>query len=339
LETLTLAHSTQPTRRLQWRSEIRGSYGEQDYMSLSQTLSTQPTLPLASTMVMAEGSTGPSYRISRQTSLSSGLSLTYRRTLDSSTSGSGNTLPTQIVIGMTPSLSHALTRDSGISVSSTVSDYDIQASGATAPVGATAPAGRTNMITIQSQIGLAERLNRVHQLQLSAGMIYSKVLKGASASAGSPISPVAQVALNSDFYRTAYLTLRSLVSAGATKVVDPVRGNGRSRGLATAGLNAQIDRRWGCDLRASFASDISKPDSSSAISDDSMMVSLDSSLRHSWPSLVALEFGARFSERATHPAAPQFAWRGRELWFTLSIYTAATASLSSVHPPANPVGR
>jgi hypothetical protein len=343
LETFSLSHSTHPSRRVQWRSEIQGSYGEQDYMSLSQALANQPTLPFASTMLMVGGSTGPSWVVSRRSALKCLLNVTHRRTFDSSTGGSETPgasfrMPTQIVLGVSPALGYQLKPGASLTFTVPVYDYDSQAFSGPPSSGAPSSGGQTNTLTIQPQVSLAERLSRVHQLQLSAGATYYEVLRGPNTSQGRAVSPLGQIGLASDFYRTSSFGLKSLVSASIARYMDPILGIGTLRGEATAGLSMQMDRRWSCELRAVFATDLSKPPASNP-QQNSMVVSVDSTLRYRWPNLMALELGGRFSDRATDPMSSRFAWRGRELWFFLSFYAAATASLGSVHPPANPVGK
>jgi len=69
LETLELSEIGRPTRRTLWRFNLRGSYGEEDYTSLSQQFVSQPTLPAALTVLLVDANGEASWRATRRTDL------------------------------------------------------------------------------------------------------------------------------------------------------------------------------------------------------------------------------------------------------------------------------
>jgi hypothetical protein len=338
LETLTVAYTASPTSRSQWHLNLRASYGEQDYTSLSQQFSSQPTLPLSTTMFMVDGTSETSWRSSRRTTLTFRLGGSHRRTLDvqslenQSSGVAFYTMPTQTTVSAGPALRFALSRLSSVEASVPISDYDIQQRG-----GTSMPNGPINLVAIQPQLSVLEQLNRRHKLHVTAGLTYADVVRGSTATLGNHFTPIGQVGLDSELYRTPPFKLRSSVNAGATWFMDPVLGSGRWRGSTDAVITAQMGRRWSGSLHVNFVTDISSPPVTNILLDGTM-VSVDASLRYRWPRILVAELGGRFSERAPRLGSSEFAWHGRELWAFLSLYAATRVSLTGQRATQDAIG-
>jgi hypothetical protein len=332
-----LEHRARPTGQSEWRLNVRASYGEQDYTSLSQQFQTQPTLPLSTTLFMVDGSAGLRWRASRRTALSLALGAAYRRTLntqdrDSQTAGGVYVMPAQTTVSAAPAWRYALSPRSTLELSVPVFDYDIQAGSSDVAQGA-----RINVVTFQPQVGLADQVARDHQVRLVAGITYAEELRGGAAVTGNRVSPLGQLSVNSVLYRDLSTAVRSGASAGVTWFLDPVLGDGRWRAVATVELSAQMGSRWSAGTRSSFVTDISRPPPAATPVDETMF-SADCSLRYVWPRAASVELGGRFSERAPSLASSEFAWHGRELWAFLSVYAATRVPLSGVRLGQRTVG-
>jgi hypothetical protein len=332
LETFGLIHNARPTLRSQWHFDIHASYGEQDYTSLSQQFATQPTLPLAATMFMISGAADALWRASRLTTLGIHMGATHRRSIDDQGSGDPSvgvsTLPTQTMISGGPEMRVALSRRSTLEISVPVSIYDIQENTGDA----LAPKGSTNVFSLQPQIHLIEMLNRNHRLRLAAGLTYAGSAGGGAATdLGHLVTPLALIGLDSDLYRSHSASVRSSVSFETTWFVDPVLGRGIWRGIGNAGVDALVGLRWSAGLRFSSTIDMTKPPAAYAETDGTL-VSAESSVRYRWTDVVVVELGSRYTERGPYLGTSNFAWRGREVWGFLTLYTWSRVRLTSVRP-------
>ncbi len=132
LETLGVTHIRHPSGRSRWRLDLRGTYGEQDYTSLSQQFTNQPTLPLPTTIFMVNGTADALWRSSRRTTLTFQLGAFHRQSLDGQATANeasgttASTLPTQTTVTATPTLLFAFTRRSSVQVSVPVVGYAVR---------------------------------------------------------------------------------------------------------------------------------------------------------------------------------------------------------------------
>ena len=348
LETLGATDTRRPTKRSRWRLDLRGTYGEEDYTSLSQQFANQPTLPVSTTMFMANGSVDALWRNSRRTTLTFRLGVIHRRTLDAQpvaskvpgTSLAPLSLPTQTSVTASPALHWTVTRRFGIEASAPVFDYDFQDI-----TQASAPAGHTNIASIQPQMGFLEELSRRHQLHFVAGLTFAYALQGSNTKLGHHVTPLVRVDLNSTLYRTRATAVQSSVGAGTNWLVDPVLGTGVWRGVAQANFDATIGPHWTTGARFMFTTNLSArlptadgPSANGApIYIDETIVSAEIPVRHRWSNLLLVEFGGRFAERAPRLSAPRFAWRERELWAFLTLFAATRVQLSTARSPGNTI--
>jgi hypothetical protein len=336
LETLSLAHRARPTRRSEWGLALQASYGEQDYTSLSQQLEDQPTLPLATTMLMVGGTAGLSWRASRRVGLSVSLGANHRRTIDTrdgEASSSFYSLPTQTTVSVAPALQLSVSRRVALSVSVPLSDSDIRWNRS-----GLVPGAHLNMLSVQPQLGVSGPMTRRHRLQVAAGMTYARPLLEGATSTGARVSPLGNISLGSELYRSASTMLGSTVSTGVTWMMDPVLGSGRLRWVTSVGLSSQMGRQWSAGVRASFVTDLSKPPEGSRPIDWTML-STDCSVTYRWPYVLVAEFGGRFAERGPRLGSPGFEWRGRELWGFVSLSSASRTTLTGLRGPRSAIGR
>ncbi len=331
LETLEATHTRHPSRRSRLRLNFLASYGEQDYTSLQQQLSNQPALPLATTMLMLDATGGASWRSSRRTTLDIQLGAMYRRAFDTSTLVNGTagssastvpTLPTQYTLTAAPGLAFALTRRSSVDAVVSVIDTDSQevelASG---------QPGDLNVLLIQPQVGIREELTGRQQLHLAAGFSYAVTLRRTDiANLTWYPAPLLQIDLISVLQRTRTAVVRSTLGAGTTEFVDPVLGAVVSRGLAQAGVDAQLGL-WSVGARCAFATDLSRtlPTIGNVFPDETA-VSAEIPVRYRTSRHLVVELGGRYTERAPHLGAPGFAWHNRELWLYLNLTASSRPS-------------
>jgi hypothetical protein len=224
----------------------------------------------------------------------------------------------------------ALTRRTSLETFATIADADIQG---IAP--ATNQAGRTNVFSVQPQVGILQELSRRHQLHLLAGFTYAAALRRLDASqTWNPVTPIFAVDLRSVLSRTRDAVVRSSLGAGTTWYVDPVLGVAVVRGIAQANLDAQLGLKWTMGIHGAFATDLTGPlpTTNGGIPPDETVVSAEIPFRYRWSSTWEAEFGGRFAERGPHLsapslAAPNFALRSqeREMWVFLTLLTIPRA--------------
>ena len=365
LETLELSEIGRPTRRTLWRFNLRGSYGEEDYTSLSQQFVSQPTLPAALTVLLVDANGEASWRATRRTDLTMQLLGIYRRTIDTQsalnpsagTVVSGPVFPTQTTISVAPGVRHLLSRRTTIEASLPVMDSNVE--GVSQP---SSEIGRLNVLSIQPQVGVRERLSPSHQLHVAAGLAYAVALRRSEQSQSwPPILPLVQVDLTSYLRRTRDMQWRSTLGAATAAFTDPVLGVEVLRGMAQARLDADLGIHWGVGALVVFATDITGPlqpvgtAGQPALAPDETVLTAEIPFHYRWPNQFLVELGVRFAERAPHLRSPNFAWRSneRELWLLLSLSTlpqavrrssAAVTDASRVNaspqvksPPDNPL--
>ena len=335
LETLEATHIRRPSKRSRWQLNVRGTYGEEDYTSLTQQFANQPTLPAATTVVMVNALADALWRSSRRTTLTVQLGAAHRRALDGQTGASGTSatsstvfvLPTQTSVTAAPGLRYALARRSSLEAYAIIADVDIQG---ISP--GTAQAGRMNVLSLQPQVGILEELTRRHQLRLVAGFTYASALRRTDTGlVGNPpwhpITPLLQIDLNSLLQRTRTAVVRSSLGAGTTWFVDPVLGVAVLRGIAQARLDAALGPNWSVGARCGFATDLTERlPAVGGISPDETVVSAEIPIRYRWTSQLVAEFGGRYAERAPHLSAPDFSWHNRELWLFFTLLTTTRPS-------------
>jgi hypothetical protein len=349
LETLELSEFGRPSRRSLWRLNLRGSYGEEDYTSLSQQFVSQPTLPSALTVLLVDANAQAAWRATRRADLTLQLLGIHRRTVDSqsapgSTEGSVTpAFPTQTTVSLAPGVRYLLSRRTTVEASLPIMDSDI---GAT-PQGTTG-IGRLNVLSVQPQVGFRRQLSPHHQLHLAAGFAYTVALRRDvdRTHALPPILPLVQVDLTSTLRRTRELQWRSSIGAASNAFVDPVLGVEVLRGTAQARLDLDVGLRWGVGAVVVFATDITGPlpTAGSAgpggppgLAPDETVFTAEIPFHYRWPNRFLLQLGGRFAERAPNLRSPNFAWRsnGRELWLFLSVATLPPGNRRPSAPVAN----
>jgi hypothetical protein len=209
-----------------------------------------------------------------------------------------------------------------VEVTTPVRDYDVQQ-----PADGSTQAGRLIVLSVQPQVSGLAQLTRDHQLHLIAGLTYVDAVRGASANLGHHVTPLAQVDLYSFLHRDHISTVVSSVGAGTLWLLDSVLARGVWRGIAQARLDAQMGLRWSAGAGFTFVADISRPPAGTNI--DATFVTADLSVRHRRTNVLVVELGARYTERAPYLLSSEFAWRRRELWGFLTLYTATRMQLST----------
>jgi hypothetical protein len=336
LETLEASHLQRPSKRSRWQLSLRGSYGEEDYISLTQQFAKQPTLPAAMTMVTVNALADGLWRESRRTTMTLLLEGIHRQSLNSQTvaSGDGTTttptttvpvLPTQTLVTVRPGVRYALSRRSTLEALVGLTETDIQGIQLTA-----SPAARVNVFTVQPQVGLLEDLSRRHQMRAFVGLTYAAVLVNPDKSRDwRPWTPLVRADLTSLLWRIRASAVRSTLGASTMWYADPVLAAAVLRGMAEARLDAQLGPRWSIGARGAFTTDFGKPlppYSPGGVSPDETIVQVEVPVRYRWTGQIGLEFGGRYAERAPSLAASDFGWRNRELWAFLTLVTTTRRS-------------
>jgi hypothetical protein len=349
LESLDVAHIHRSSKRSQWQWSLTGSYGEQDYTSLSQQFANQPALPNALTALIVSANGETLWRSSRRTTLSLQMGALYRRPVNAPTTtasdGSSTTsttvlwFPTQTAVMVTPSALFGLSRRSSLELSAPLADYDIQGiaqtqtstsripplPGLPPTAQAAFPLGHANYAAVEPQLSLLDSLTRRHRLHVVAGLTYAVSLRGAVTSRNA-ISPIAQVELNSLLMRTRASTWRSSIGAGTTWFADPILGQSVQRGNVQARVDAELGPNWTAGLRMAFVTDMfGRMQISTVPPPDEAFRSVDLSVRRRWANAVVAELGARYAERAPYLSPSNYVsnseWHNRELWAFLILTT------------------
>ena len=341
LETLETTLIERPSRRGNFQLNLRGSFGEEDYTSLTQLLPNQPQLPTALTLLTLNATGQGSWRASRRTTLTWLAGALHRRTQDTqtvtvqdvatglNTTITGPALPTQTLVTATPGLRYTLDRRTSLEGRLTLGEADFQG----IQLGTSSDA-RVNVLTVQPQIGVVDDLSRSHRLRAFAGLTYAAVLiKPNTGREWLPWTPLLRADLDSLLSRSRASTVRSTLAAEVAWFADPVLGAAVLRGTTQVRLDAELGRRWIVGARATFTSDLSKPlvpPVAGGVSPDETVAQLDVPLRYRHSSHLNIEFGARYAERAPNLRASGFAWRNREVWAFFTLFT--TTRQTSTRP-------
>jgi len=330
LENLEASGTRRPSKRSQWQFRIQGSYGEQDYTSLQQQFANQPSLPLAATMLVVNGTAGAAWRSSRRTTLTLQLGAVHSRSFDTQPGSTIPTIPTQTVVTAAPGLTHAIDRRLTMEAFATIIDTDVRGAPLANDQTPTLANGQTrnlNLLSIQPQVGIREERAHQHQLHLAVGIAYTVALQGDTNLTSYPV-PLFQIDLNSVLQRTRTAVVRSSLGAGTTAFVDPVLGASVTRGIAQVGIDTQLGP-WSVGAFCAFTTDVfgrlpalapgeGSPDETAVLSE--IHVRYRSSRR-----LIA-EFGGQYTERAPRLGAPDFVWHNRELWLFLNLTASSLPS-------------
>ena len=331
LETLESTYTRRINRRIRWRFNGSGTFGEEDYTSLAQQFANSPALPTATTWLMLNAASEASWRSSRRSTLTLQLSAIHRRPFDDqqgtensegTTSAYGQNLTTTSA-SIAPGVAYNLSRRSILDGSLVFADTDIQGYTDTTFTGK-----RFNVFSIQPQLQLRDKLNRQHELQVAAGLTYALAIRRPDTTrAWQPLAPLLQIDLTSQLQHNRSRIVVSSLGAASSWFADPVLGVAVTRGLARASLETQFGRNWSVGAQVAFSTDLSErlPEIDGYLPDETFF-SLDIPVRYRWTSQLFAEFGARYSERAPHLGSADFAWRNREVWLFLTLFTTARPS-------------
>ncbi len=270
-------------------------------------------------------------------------------------------LPTQTSVTAGPAMRHVLSQRSELNLAVYATDYDVEGSAPTTWQAGSSTAdtlyGPLNILAFQPQCGLTAKLAPRQQLHVMVGLTYALRIRSpgtawpwspkpdrsawpyamsihtpATSGAWHPLTPLAQIELNSQLLQARAVSLTSSFSASTSWYVDPVLGSTVLRGSSQADVNAQLGPAWTVGVRAGFATDLTGPlpPDAGGIPPDETVVSFSIPFRRLWRNHLVAEFGGRYTERAPHLASDRFFWHERELWAYLSLYTP-------IHSPVPPI--
>jgi hypothetical protein len=330
LEVLDVSYSTRPTRRSDWQLHLHTSLGEEDYFSLSQQFANDPALSssiTSMTALMADAAATHRWRATRRTTWSLQMEAIYRHSIDALSSANGSTLlPPQSIINATPGLQFAYFRDLSANLQLQVSDHDVNrpTSGQTASATQPAPSipSHYHYIFIQPQIGFHYEPSHRNQLQLAIGFTYPIYLIGTDPGGlGFPILPYSLIGWTTVLQRARTNVIQLSLTGGTTAFTDPILGYAVLRGSAQASVMAELGPRWRVSTSVVLTTDLSKLPSLNGVSPDETILSVEVPVSYRWPHQMGIDFGGRYGERAPHFSDPNFAWRERELWAYVTLYT------------------
>ncbi len=331
LQTLGMVYDARPSPQSQWHVELRASYGEQDYTSLSRQFATQPSLPMATTMFMIDGWADALWLHLRQTNLAFRMGASHRRSLheQGSETGGFSPLPTQTMVTADPQLRLVLSRRLTAEISIPVSVYDLEQTDAA--FGQDRDVSM-NLFSLQPQLHVSGMLTQRERLRFLAGVTYADTIRGPTEGSRHQFTPLALVGFDSDLSLSRSALLRSSANVQSAWILDPVVGRGVWRAIASVGCDAQFGLRWGTGLHFSAAANISKPptgSNASGMEQDTSVVSADTFVRYQWTRVLVAELGGRYSERGQRRASSGVATGGREVWGFLTLYTGSRMTLNS----------
>lgn len=289
--------------------------GEADYSVLPRLFDPgQGTLP--DVLRLASGVAGAStlWEATEKLELQLALEASHRRPLD--TTDSGPTFPRQTLLSATPGAAFRLSRV----------DDAIVRSGATY---ATYSSG-VELFTLLPEVGWARRLGPRVDLRVLAGLAYTWN-RGTELATGwlGPVSPLGTLELDGRLMRDGGRAMRVTVGGTIEHFVDPVLAAAGPRGRAWGRFAVLFRPRWVLGLDALFATSL-RPDPLPNNPYETV-ASVSLPLRHYVSPWVTIEVGGRWSNRAAHFDAPNFAFNQRELWLygmvTVSTHRATDAGI------------
>ena len=323
-------HRARLDRRTELVLQADGSFGEVDYAYLGQSLPQQAALPATTSMLNLQGRATLAWRASRRTSLQAGFSLLNWRTLDSTTgAASGATsLPVQTKLAFEPQLSYVLSRRDKLVVRADLTYNIVQDS--VAGQGQTSASGFSALVW-QPQVAWQHELTRRHRLELQAGVIIAHPFADpCTMQSFAPVAPIGAARLASLLYQARDLRVRGDLSGAASWYLDPVLRTGVPRGQANAGVLADLGTRWTAELSGMVSTNLTRQPLPGNPDETIFMARLP--VRFQASRHLVLEAGARYSERAPHLSAPQFAWHGRESIGYVMFTVIERTSLLSAGP-------
>lgn len=291
------------------------SIGEADYSILPRLFNPgQGALPEVLRLASGVAGVNTLWQATERLELQLAMEASHLRPLD--TTEDGPTFPRQTLLGATPGAALRLTRLDDAIVRTGV-NYATYSSG-------------IELFTLLPEIGWARRLGPRVDLRVLGGLAYTWN-RGIELATGwhGPLSPIGTFELDGRLMRDGGRAMRVTVGGTVEYFVDPVLAAAGPRGRAWGRFSVLFRPRWVLGLDALFATSLRSDPLPSNPYETVASVSLP--LRHFISPWVTIEVGGRWSNRAAHFDAPNFAFNQRELWIygmvTVSTHRASDAGI------------
>jgi len=336
LHVATLDARIQESSRLNLAGFANVSYGATDYAYLPQVfMATQATLPTPSKFVAA--TLGATVQLQATTNwlFRTTVEGIHRRPIDEKATTTADGAPNpQFVpfprttsVSLTPSLIGRLSRldemtfASGVTYQSTstptpgISPTDVP------PV----LSMRAEILTVTPTIGWRTHLSRRYDLHLAGGVAYHHIFASSSLARPSPITPAAAADVGIHLLSSQDVTIRATSGVVLDYFLDPILGTSGRRGLAFFRVLSTLPQSWSVGIDASFATSLEAAPVN-ATNPDETVASVALPVRHRASDHVTMEVGGRWSERAPHFKAPNFAFHQPQFW----LYVLLTGTSRTV---------
>ena len=344
LHQATLSLAARPSRTTELTAHGYGSYGEPDYLILSQILSSsQGMLPQgggASAVPVVVGVTslsadvGLRSDVSRRVRFLADANLTYIRPQLASPAQS-QMMMTQMMMTSAVPTPTALTSTSrtgvlgagyrvtpvdelGVGVSATYATYSDE----------------VNLFVINPALWWRGRRSQSTELRLTLGLGESRAFGPSMAFPHGEVVSLSPTGSVEGSWHTRVGEDDGLVATfklAVDQFVDPVLGIAYPRGLVAGQLLFVFTADWSAGLQGDFAASLSAPPAATPgipANIDETVFSVALPIRHRASRQLMVEFGGRWSERAPNFEAADFSFHARQLW----AYVTLTASTIDTPP-------
>ena len=236
----------------------------------------------------------------------------------------GLPFPTQDSLALTPTLLHVVTRvdtlDARVSVQSSWRS--------------------TGLILVSAvpRIGWSHVVDRHTSLRGGVGLAYSQVARQAYQTCSAPLAelasrrvdPIADIAMSTIVYQGRSLLLTSDLGAAAAWYFDPVTGRAGPVGNVVVHLAARLPPHWSFRFEAFFSTSLAARPIAGNPDETSFSSALP--IHYDFSPFVWAELGGRWSDRAPHLEADDFAFHRRALW----VYASVGGTFTTAPPPSRP---
>ena len=332
---LELSHGKQQTPRWRTRLDFRGSYGQDDYTTIRDTLAastvgspsgtgtaqTSPggttsgtsqqttAAPVAISMMNIGANLGVGYRHSRIAETNFQLDTIYRDVLNtiSPRQDASSRLIRQWASGASLSYSEAINRTLRIEASLRESYIHV--------------AGQMETLVTQSTIGLGERINRDHAIAINVGATNVTSLRETSGQQFPGLLPTANFSWNGTLSNQRDRQIRASATSGYDWGFDPLTGVGSTRVPVNLRAECLLENRLGIAATLGYFTIISQSASSTGVTSlaNGTMFTASLPITYRWNDRFTIESGVRMSLTGPRMAGPS-ELSGLELWGYAAIH-------------------
>jgi hypothetical protein len=309
LHVANLSVTVDATKNVRLIERGSASYGQADYLALSQLGLTQGTLPPVLDIFAASAGTGLRWDANRIWRTETMFEADYRRTLGQ-TEMAAAANPTisfrQTNLELDSSAIARLSRRNDLVLTAGISDRMLD--------------NGIDIFAATPQVGWRSRLSWSSELRLAGGVTYvrdrgSTPLVGAAGIA----RPVGSAELSGLLLGRRGASLRGSAGATIDYFVDPFLRAAGPRGSLVARSQLLLEPDWTIGLEASFASSLRGTSLPGNPPPDETVAAVSLPIRHLIPEHVIVETGLRWSVRAPRIRADNLVFHERQTWIYLAL--------------------